>query len=167
MAQGFRDRLTLDAEAGAWFDQTRRYMLIRPDALMGVFKRLPEAERSTALTALEDSIFEQGSDSARAYREMGGEGDALISVIAASAPELGWGRWEFEKRGRKLHLTVRNSPFAAGFGPSGSPVCAAITGMHRALSTLVLGAPTRAREVRCSAMGHDACVFQAWIEGTA
>jgi uncharacterized protein len=167
MATTFRNRLTLDAQAGAWFDQTRRYMLIRPEALMGIFARLPVTERGMALAALEASIFEQGSDSARAYRAMGGEGDALMAVVAASAPELGWGRWAFARDGAKLRLTVRNSPFAAGFGPSATPVCAAIAGMLRAVATLVLGAPTQARELHCTSMGGDVCVFEAWMEEAA
>ncbi len=161
MASSFRERLTLDPDAGAWFDQTRRYMLIRPEALMGIFRRLPEAERAMALTALQDSVFEQGSDSARAYRAMGGTGEALLGVIQESAPELGWGRWRFSRGGDILRLEVKNSPFAAGFGPSSTPVCAAITGMVRAVSTLVFERPTIARETHCASMGHDLCRFEA------
>jgi uncharacterized protein len=161
MTGGFRDRLTLDADAGGWFDQTRRYMLIRPEAFMGVFRRLPDAERALALAALEASVFEQGSDSARAYRAMGGYGEALLGVVEASAPELGWGRWRFELEGQTLRLTVRNSPFAAGFGSSTRPVCAAIAGMTRAIATLVFDQPAEARETQCAAMGGDICIFEA------
>jgi predicted hydrocarbon binding protein len=161
---GFRDRLMLDAEAGAWFDQTRRYMLLRPEALMGIFRRLPEAERAMALGALQDSVFEQGSDSARAYRAMGGTGEALLGVIAESAPELGWGRWRFARDGAILRLEVRNSPFAQGFGPSKTPVCAAIAGMLRAVATLVFERAATAQEVQCAAMGHEFCRFEATAE---
>ncbi len=167
MASSFRERLTLDPDAGAWFDQTRRYMLLRPEALMGIFRRLPEAERAMALQALQESVFEQGSDSARAYRAMGGTGEALIGVIEASAPELGWGRWRFTRKGDVLTLEVRNSPFAAGFGPSAMPVCAAIAGMVRAVATLVFERPATAREVQCAAMGHAFCLFEGRAEGDA
>ena len=161
MANSFRERLTLDPDAGAWFDQTRRYMLIRPEALMGIFRRLPQAERALALTALQDSVFEQGSDSARAYRAMGGTGETLLGVIETSAPELGWGRWSFTREGGLLRLEVRNSPFAQGFGPSDTPVCAAISGMVRAVATLVFERPAAAREVQCVSMGHEFCLFEA------
>lgn len=161
MAGSFRDRLTLDADAGAWFDQTRRYMLIRPEALMGIFRSLPSAERDRALAALEASVHEQGSDSARAYRAMGGDGRSLLGVIEAAAPELGWGRWRFDHEGAILRLAVRNSPFAAGFGPSPTPVCAAIAGMVRAVATLVFERPALSRETHCAAMGGDACRFEA------
>ncbi len=161
MTGSFRERLTLEADTGAWFDQTRRYMLIRPEALMGVFRRLPEAERALALAALEASVFEQGSDSARAYRAMGGDGAALLGVIEAAAPELGWGRWQFERNGETLRLSVRNSPFAAGFGPSSAPVCAAIAGMTRAVAALVFERSAQARETHCAAMGGKICLVEA------
>jgi hypothetical protein len=51
MAQRFRDRLILDEQAGSWLGQTRRYMLIRPEALMGIFRGLPEAARAQAFAA--------------------------------------------------------------------------------------------------------------------
>ncbi len=161
MSQSFRDRLQLDEQAGAWFDQSRRYMLIRPEALMGVFRRLPRLERALALEALEASIFEQGSDSARAYQAMGGTGEMLLDVIAASAPQLGWGRWQFERSPDRLILNVTASPFAMGFGPADMPVCAAITGMTRAVATLVFGRPAHAVETICAAMGSPTCRFEA------
>ena len=128
----FAERLTFDAAAGAIFDQTRRYMLLRPDALMGVFRHLPEPKRTQALEALEQSIFEQGSDSARAYAKISGaDPEGLLRIIAATAPELGWGLWIFDLTPARLALEVRNSPFAAGHGPSPTPVCHAIKGMVR------------------------------------
>ena len=167
MASSFLDRLTLDQQAGAWFDQTRRYMLIRPEALMGIFRPLPAANRAEALAALENSIFEQGTDSARAYRAIGGTGAALLDVIAAAAPQLGWGVWSFEPQTSVVRLSVRNSPFAIGFGPSDTPVCAAITGMLRAVAGLVLDRPVVAREEHCAAMGGDICRFEARPTGTS
>jgi uncharacterized protein len=161
MASTFLDRLTLDQQAGAWFDQTRRYMLIRPEALMGIFRPLPAANQAEALTALESSIFEQGSDSARAYRAMGGTGEALLDVIASAAPQLGWGIWQFERAVGTVRLSVHNSPFAAGFGPSETPVCAAITGMLRAVAGMVLDQPVVSRELQCAAMGAEICRFEA------
>lgn len=158
---GFRDRLRLDDASGAWLDETRRYMLIRPEALMGTFRRLPARERAMALEALAESIFEQGSDSARAYVAMGGEGEKLLDIIEASAPELGWGRWRFTKHADGLDLAVGNSPFAAGFGRSETPVCAAIVGMLKAVAHIVIARPMQARETACAAMGSAECRFEA------
>ncbi|MHB2167357.1 V4R domain-containing protein [Alsobacter sp. R-9] len=160
-ASAFRERLAWTDVRGEILDQTRRYMLIRPEALMGVFRRLPPQARAEALDALEASIFEQGSDSARAYRTMGGEGVELARVVAETAPQLGWGLWRFDVTPDLIRLEVRNSPFAAGFGSSPTPVCHAITGMVRAVSSLVFDRPATAREVACAAAGAPSCLFEA------
>lgn len=157
----FKDRLAWDAAAGSILDETRRYMLLRPEALMGVLRRLPTDARMEALAALEASIFEQGSDSARAYQRHGGEGASLAHLVAETAPQLGWGLWRFDIGDGMITLEVRNSPFAAGFGPAGHPVCHGIVGMVRAVSTLVFGRAAVARETACAAMGAPACRFEA------
>lgn len=158
----FRERLAFDAGRGELRDETRRYMLIRPEALMGLFRRLPAAARRDALQALADSIVEQGSDSARAYQALGAaDADALLETVAATAPQLGWGIWRLERSEDALRLTVENSPFAAGFGASGEPVCAPILGMLRAVSGMVLGTETEVRETACKACGGARCAFEA------
>lgn len=157
----FRDRLSFDGAQGALMDQTRRYMLIRPEALMGLFRRLPEPARRQALEALAESIVEQGSDSARAYAAMEGGGEALARTVAATAPQLGWGVWDLQVEPGLIRLEVRNSPFAAGFGPSESPVCYPILGMMRAVSTMIFGAEAVVEETQCAACGADRCRFEA------
>lgn len=161
-APSFRERLAFDEARGELRDQSRRYMLIRPDALMGIFRRLPEPSRGEAFGALADSIFEQGSDSARAYGlHHGADGEALAHLVAATAPQLGWGLWRFEVADGRIALTVANSPFAAGFGRAEAPVCHPVVGMLRAVSTLVFGCEGEAFETECAACGADACRFEA------
>jgi len=157
----FRDRLVFDAATGEILDETRRYMLIRPEALMGVFRRLPPAMRAPALEAFAESVFEQGSDSARAYAAMGGGGEALARTVAATAPQLGWGIWTVEIAPGRLSVAVENSPFAAGFGPAEGPVCHPIRGMVRAVGTLIFGRAAQARETACAACGAALCRFEA------
>jgi hypothetical protein len=161
----FKDRLRLDEAEGAWWDETRRYMMIRPDALMGLFLNLPPDRRAEAFEALARSITRQGADSARAYRAQGGEGPALLDIVAATAPQLGWGRWTFERGPDRIGLTVVNSPFAAGYGPSAVPVCHPILGMLTAVAGMVLDGPVTVAETACAAMGAPACRFEARLEG--
>lgn len=161
----FKDRLTLDEAQGAWWDQGRRYMLIRPDALMGLFRELPAAMRGEAFAALARSITRQGADSARAYRAMGGTGPALLDVVAATAPQLGWGRWRFELEPDLLRLTVTNSPFAAGYGSADEAVCHPIRGMMTAVGEMVLDRPVTVVETHCAAMGAPECRFEARPHG--
>lgn len=158
----FLDRLIHDTAAGEIRDGDIRYLMFRTDAVMGLFKRLPEAARREALAALADSIAEHGGRSAAAYRASGAAGLTLLDVIVETAPQLGWGTWTFVERGpERLVLEVRNSPFVHGFGASPTPVCAPITGMLRAVSAMVLDAATTVEELTCAAQGHALCRFVA------
>ncbi|MBV8535432.1 MAG: 4-vinyl reductase [Alphaproteobacteria bacterium] len=156
------DRLVHDTNAGEIRDGDIRYLMFRTDAVMGLFKRLPEAARRDALAALADSIEENGGRSAAAYRASGAAGAALLDVIVETAPQLGWGTWSFvERRADRLVLEVRNSPFVHGFGGSALPICAPIVGMLRVVSSMVLGAPTAVEETVCAAQSPDVCRFIA------
>ena len=161
-AAAFRERLAWDAEAGAILDQARRYMMIRPDALMGALASLPEPCRRLAFSALEASVFQQGSDSARAYAAMGGGGDALLATVAATAPQLGWGVWRVSQGGGRILLAVRNSPFAAACPPGMPyPACTPILGMLRAVAGMVFGRLAHVTETDCAALGQAECRFVA------
>lgn len=157
----FKDRLCFDDAAGELHHGPRRYLLMRPDALMALFRLLPRAGRARALEALEQAVHQQGSDSARAYLAQGGGAEALLITIERTAPQLGWGTWRFQTDGERLRLEVDNSPFAHGFGASEQPVCHAIRGMLRGLADLRLGRPAQSAEVQCLAQGHAHCVFEA------
>jgi uncharacterized protein len=157
---GFRDRLHFDAEAGAYLDRDIRYMLIRPDALMGLFARLSEPARAEAFAAIADSITERGRHSAQSYVAPD-EIDRLLHVIEASAPELGWGIWSFDHvDADTIRLEVRNSPFAHAAGDLPPPVCFPIVGMLRAVGTMVLGEGVAVMEDACAAGGGaEVCRF--------
>ena len=158
----FRDRLAFDPSAGRYQDGAIRYMMIRPDAFMGILHELPEARRPEVLEAMARSITKQGGKSARSYQAMGAQAPAaLLSVIAETAPQLGWGIWAFsELHGEGFQLGVRGSPFAEGFGAADHPVCAPISGMLQAIGPMVLGGPVQAVETECAAMGAAECQFQ-------
>ena len=159
----FRERIAWHGDVGEIRDGTIRYMMIRPDALMGIFTRLSPPARMEALEAFAASIAENGAKSARAYQAMGAD-DArkLLDVIAATAPQLGWGIWSFTAVSETaLTLEVANSPFVVGFGPSEHPVCAPIRGMLTAVGAMVLGGSVTVAEVTCAAVtGAEPCRFQ-------
>ena len=155
-----RDRLVFDAARGEYRDGAIRYMMIRPDALMGLIAELPEAWRGEALAAFARAIERFGGRSARTYQASGsGKADALLATIAATAPDLGWGVWELGRDAEGLALSVRNSPFAAGAGDSTRPVCAPISGMLAAVGGLVLGGAVTVAETECAATGAACCRF--------
>jgi uncharacterized protein len=156
----FRARLTYDHARGEHRDGAIRYMLIRPDALMGMIAELPEAQRPMVLEAFARAVRRVGGNSAQSYRQAGAaSAEALLATIAATAPQLGWGRWAIARRPDGLDVTVTNSPFAAGAGVSAGPVCAPIRGMLTAVGEMALGGPVVAEEIACAATGAPCCRF--------
>ena len=169
---GLRERLIWDAGAGALHDGPRRYLMMRPDVLMGAIHRLDGAAQAAMLDALAASVCEHGADSLRAYAEqVGGDAGALMATTAQAAADLGWGQWalrcqESDLPASELHLTVRHSPFADGWRKASGkqatqPVCAPIRGMFEALATQVLKAPAHVTECECNAQGAATCIFVA------
>ncbi len=159
---GLRERLEFDDAVGEYRDGGIRYMMIRPDALMGLLHELPEAMRPEVLEAFARSITKQGGRSAAAYRAAGAASSAaLVTTIEATAPQLGWGRWGLTLGDDRLDLVVTNSPFVAGYGPSETPVCHAIIGMLTAVGRMTLGGEVVVHERACAAMAdHDHCRFE-------
>ena len=144
-------------------DGAIRYLMMRPDALMGMFARLSPAAMTEALAALTASLAENGGKSVKAYRESGAvDPQAMMQVIAATSAELGWGLWSFAGQGGDaIEVTVVNSPFAEGIGRAEVPVCAAISGILTAIGPLLLGCDAvRVTEVSCHAVdAGGACRF--------
>lgn len=162
MSADFRQRLTFDSTNGELRDGDIRYVMLREDSLMGLFKRLAEVERKDALQALAASVGEHGAHSTARYMAMGGDARDLLATIAATAPQLGWGVWRFSHtEAGELRLDVKNSPFAHGYGPSTEAVCAPIAGMFSAVASIVFDAPVQAEENLCAAAGGAVCRFSA------
>ncbi|MEM8552165.1 MAG: 4-vinyl reductase [Pseudomonadota bacterium] len=159
----FKDRLSW-ADDGSMGDGPIRYMMIRPDALMGIFGRLTQSARGEALAALKASIKERGGQSAAAYVATQGR-ERLLKVIEETAPQLGWGTWSFRDGGPQ-ELVVKNSPFAAA-STFGGPACHAISGMMEAVASIWLERDVAAREVECAADGAPLCRFRLTDGATA
>ena len=165
MNETFLERAVWDQNNGEIRDGEIRYLMIRPDALMGMVQRLPNELQTQVLAAFAASIFEHGGRSAQKYRAMGAtKTGQLLSVIEVTAPQLGWGCWHFKQVNNALHLTVTNSPFAAGYGTASQPVCAPIAGMLQAVAELVYGQACKAEELSCMAQRHAQCHLRAALQ---
>lgn len=161
-ASGAPLRERLRWSGGALHDGPRRYLMMRPDVLMGLLRRLPPAERARAADAFAESVADHGVDSIRAYfRQVGEDPSALLASTAAAAADLGWGRWSFVPAPGRLGLRVDDSPFAAGYGASDVPVCAPIRGLLRAVAGVAAGVDADVDERRCVARGDACCEFEA------
>jgi len=159
-------RLAFDAQRGEIRDQTRRYLMLRPDVLMGMLLRLDPPARQAALGAFAASVAQHGRASVLAYLDrLGGDRGRLLDAMQDAAADLGWGQWRFDPAERALGLTVENSPFACGFGSSQHPVCAPIVGMLQAVAEILFEADVASVERTCAAAGAGLCVFEAAVHG--
>lgn len=162
------ERLRFDTAQGEVLDGDRRYVLLRADVLMGLFARLPEAERVRALGAFGASAFEHGGASVRAYaRTVPGDASALFRTVGEGAASLGWGAWRYELGASTGRLHVHNSPFARFSPASTTPCCAPIAGIFRAVCEQTWGHAVTVEELQCAAVRIEArddvheCVFEA------
>jgi V4R domain len=162
-----RERLRHDGVRGAWHDGPRRYLVLRPDSLMGALYSLDAATRDTVFDALAQSLQRHGADSLRAYAaSVSGAPQALIDATVDAACDLGWGEWSVRAEAGAMEVLVRHSPFAAGWaaaagevGPDAPAVCAPIRGMLAALAQSLGDPAPRVRELSCAAQGHALCRF--------
>lgn len=168
MSHPLRERLSW--HDGAVHDGPRRYLLMRPDVLMGAVAALDDAARVTWLAAWAASTQRHGGASLLAYaQQVGGDGDALIGATTAAAADLGWGVWALRREPWGLALEVANSPFVEGWrAAAGSaapqPVCAPVRGMLAALASLLSPGDLQVEETRCAAMQAGSgctCRFEA------
>lgn len=155
-----RARLVWDGARGQVRDGPRRYLLMRPDVLMGTVAAMTPACRVAFLEGWAASTCAQGADSLRAYAaSVGGHPQALIEATTAAAADLGWGRWamRLDAETGALRLTVTDSPFVAGWhaatGGALAPeaVCAPIRGILQALAQALIDAPVQVTEEACAA----------------
>ena len=159
------ERLQFDTARGQVLDESRRYVLLRADVLMGLFAELPPASRDEALRAFGRSVARHGADSVRAYAASAGR-DALPALMESAAASLGWGRWALDGQRAEgarpqWSLQVENSPFAAASPGAAAPVCHAIAGMLETLAAALWDAPAEAHETRCAAVDGGPCRFVA------
>lgn len=162
----FRERLDWSAVPGQVVDGAVRYMLIRPDALMGAIMRLSPGAQGEMLAALHASVLDFGGRSAGTYNKTATR--PLIEIVAETAPDLGWGCWTVARREGAFHIMVEDSPFAAPVSGAGQPVCSAMTGMMSAVGAIMTGTPVTAIETRCAAQhGGSACHFEIPMEQSA
>ena len=157
-----RSRLQWHEATGALHDGPRRYLMMRPDVLMGALVALDDGTRAAMLDAWAASTCRHGGASLQAYaQQLGGDTQALIDATVDAAADLGWGRWTVQAGPGGLQLQVAHSPFvdgwrAAGGGLATQPVCAPVRGLFTALLSALGTDGATVEESRCAAMQHAA-----------
>ncbi len=161
--------LEYSEQEGALSYKGVRYLLIRPETVMGVFRALAVELPKEAGEIFYMGGFAGGKLSAEKYREVFGLSDReIVEFMMRMGGQLGWGRFELmslDADKKNLQVAVHNSPYAQGHGPSELPVCHFIRGVLAGLAEGVFGGPVESRETSCLAVNPGPCRFQIGREG--
>lgn len=158
------DELVYHQSSGALAYKGVRYMLIRPETIVGFQKTIEESSPRTAGDAIYQGGFRGGYLSAKTYKEIHDfDNRKIIEFMMKMGTEIGWGHFtvdEFDPERRILQVTVENSPFAEAYGESSEGVCHLIRGVISGLATILFDGNCVASEVECLARGDNYCVFK-------
>ena len=157
------DELEYNPASGALTYRDVRYLLIRPEAIVGFQKAIEKQSRAAARDALFQGGYQGGYLSAKKYKKMQNFSDReTLDFMMAMGAEIGWGNFtidEYDFDSKKLQIRVKNSPFAEAYGASTEGVCHLIRGVLCGLATILFSRSCAASEIECVAKGDHHCVF--------
>jgi predicted hydrocarbon binding protein len=157
------DELEYDPASGALCYKDVRYLLIRPETIVGFQKAIEKQSQTAATDALFQGGYQGGYLSAKKYKEIQNLSDKeTINFMMAMGAEIGWGNFRLDQYNcdkKKLQISVENSPFAAAYSDSTEGVCHLTRGVLCGLATILFSKSCTASEVECAAKGDHHCVF--------
>jgi len=147
-----------EAGGGRLLHGGARFLLIRPETLMGLQRAL---EARLGAEAAEVLVAGGRAGGSRAATTLGGDARTRVEALLRMGAEIGWGHFALERLTHsELVVTVSNSPFAEAHGPAERPVCHLTRGVLLALAETVFAPPVAVRESACAATGAARCRFE-------
>jgi predicted hydrocarbon binding protein len=157
------DQLVYDSSSGVLTYRDVRYVVIRPETIVGFQKAVEKHSRKGARDALFQGGYQGGYLSAKKFKELQNLSDSeTIEFMMTMGAEIGWGHFqllEYDPENQKLHIKVENSAFAQAYGDATEGVCHLISGVLSGLATVLFGRNCVASETECLAKGDRHCVF--------
>jgi len=135
-----------------------RYLLVRPETLIGVQKAM---ERTLGPRANDCLVAGGHAGGARAAGALRGGVSARVRRLAAIGTRIGWGDFRIGRlNGTDFSIAVRRSPFADAYGPARRPVCHLLRGVLESVAAALAGCPRVVVETTCAATGARLCRFE-------
>jgi len=163
MGNAILEALEFEGERGAISFKGVRYLLIRPETLAEFQKGLEERLGEEAGELLYRAGFAGGHLSTEKYKETFGYGDdEIVQFMMTMGGQIGWGKFqveEFNRKGKRLIVLVKSSPFAMAYGDSAHSVCHMTRGVMAGMAHILFGEDVAAAETQCLAKGDDLCRF--------
>ncbi|WP_048086661.1 V4R domain-containing protein [Ferroglobus placidus] len=150
------EEISHDKESGGWYYKGIRYLLIRPETIIGIQKKVNEI-CGESKEALFSGGYTGGKLSAEKFaKELGLSKEEILAFMCSMGTQLGWGKMEWELREEKFVVRVHNSPFAEAYGNSTKGVCHLIEGVFAGVGEIIFGKAV-SEERLCKAKGDDYC----------
>jgi predicted hydrocarbon binding protein len=151
------DEMEFDVENGALLYRGVRYLLIRPETIVGFQKVAEEEMGSKARDAMFIGGHTGGKLSAERYmKEFNLREEEILDFMCSMGTALGWGKMEWSENDDGIVVRVHNSPFAESYGEAKHGVCHLIEGVFAGIGEVFYG-KARSEERRCRAMGDEFC----------
>lgn len=158
------ENLEYDSSAGALHFKDVRYLLIRPETIIGFQKAIEEKSGKLARDAFFQGGFNGGHLSAKKYRKINNFDDSqLIDFMMKMGTEIGWGHFKlrrFDSQQNHLSIIVEQSAFAGAYGKSSSGVCHLIRGVLSGMASVIFNKKCLGSEIKCLAKGDEHCYFE-------
>ena len=158
------DKLDYHLSAGALRYKDVRYLLIRPETVIGLQKAIEENSRKLAQDAFFLGGFNGGQLSAKNFSEINRLNDTeLIDFMMKMGTEIGWGHFKlqkFDSQQKHLSIIVEQSAFAEAYGQSSTGVCHLIRGVLSGMASVLFNQKCVGSEVKCLAKGDAHCFFE-------
>lgn len=137
-----------------------RFLLVRPETLVGFQKAVEREAGDVAKRCLMAGGVDGGGRSARRLCDGGLKGREVVEAMGRMGTQIGWGRFRVDSYGDAgFVIAVESSPYAEAYGASQMPVCHFLAGVARGIGEAVYGAAT-VSEVSCASAGATACRFE-------
>ena len=157
------NELVYDATSGRLTYRDIRYVIIRPETIVGFQKTIEKHSHKDARNAMFQGGYQGGYLSAKKFKEMQNLSDTeTIGFMMTMGAEIGWGHFElieYDLEKRILNVRVENSAFAEAYGDATEGVCHLINGVLSGLATVLFGRNCKGSETECLAKGDKHCIF--------
>ena len=157
------NQLVYDSASGALTYRDVRYVVIRPETIIGFQKTIEKHSREGARDALFQGGYQGGYLSAKKFKETQNLSDTeTIDFMMTMGAQIGWGHFDlidYDFKNRKLQIRVLNSAFAEAYGDATEGVCHLINGVLSGLAAVLFGRNCMGSETECLAKGDPHCIF--------
>jgi hypothetical protein len=156
--------IRFDAENGTLRFNGIRYLLMRPETIIGFQKEAEKALGERAAELFYNGGFEGGSRTAgKLLQEQKLSPEQILQGMCVMGTQIGWGAFrvaEFSGEAQQFTIEIASSAWAQAHGPAASPVCHLIAGVFGGLAEVIFGRKHRVREIECVATGNPRCIFR-------